>query len=134
LDKYILDFGDDIGDITSGFFKRHTSVSSSDVEYVMETMLNAIWGEEMVHKEMFIEIYFKDDKEKVMLSQKKITWKGVVESIEKWLDSPEGEDSKENIKYVSIKANDIRYFKVNIFKKNLTNKVELLLMKENPND
>jgi hypothetical protein len=81
---------------------------------------------------MYIEINFKSNKEKEILSIKDAKWSTVISTIEEWVNDPEKCDFADDIKYICIKADQIKYYQVNTIIKNLTKKVTLIRMKEKP--
>jgi len=82
--------------------------------------------------DMYVEIYFKNGKEKKVLFIEDVKWSEIVETLEEWINDPKKCDFVDEIKYISVKANDIKYYQVNTIIKNLTKKATLIKMKEKP--
>lgn len=97
----------------------------------INNLLSDVLGLEKSY-DMYIEVYFKDGKDKEVLSVKDARWSQITSTLEEWVNDPEKCDFADDIKYVCIKANEIKYYQVNTIIKNLTKKVTLIRMKEKP--
>jgi hypothetical protein len=82
---------------------------------------------------MFIDLYSKDSRRpKWNISVSTGGWDDIIEELEKFINTPGLCDYKDEIDYLAIKGNTIKYYKVNIFIKNLTKKITLIPLKERP--
>ena len=106
------------------------AIDEKDFKYIIEVISKGLGLEPSY--DMYIEIYFKSEREKEILSVKDSKWSQVVPALEEWMNDPK-RDSYKDIDYVVIKANKIKYYKVNTIIENLTRKVTLIGMKEKPN-
>ena len=130
--------GNNNGNSDDDFLKKILKSDSNNLENDFKSIKKAIkniivevLGLEKSY-DMYVEIYFKNGKEKKVLSIEDVKWSEIVETIEEWINDPKKCDFVDEIKYISVKANDIKHYQVNTIIKNLTKKATLIRMKEKP--
>lgn len=110
------------------------------ITYFLNFRLGLISKEELKNHTikgiMLIKLFLKKTAPKKMLfSVNSTDLKTVLKTVEDYMNKSSNYDLyKDDIEYIAFKLNDIKYYKVNVFIKNLTKKIELLPLKERPKD